>query len=79
MEKKGYRRRRRGTKDQLLINKMVLNDCKKKHTNLGMARIDYKKAYDMISHFWILETLELVQVSENTYCAVYQEIGRNLG
>ena len=58
---------------------MVLNDCRKKHTNLGMAWIDYKKAYDMISHFWILETLELVQVSENTCCAVYQEIGRNLG
>ena len=36
---------------------MVLNDCKKRHTNLEMTWIDYKKAYDMI--------LGLVQVSEN--------------
>ena len=44
---------------------MVLNNCKKIHTNLGMAWIDYKKAYDMIPHSWILESLGLVQVSEN--------------
>ena len=44
---------------------MVLNDCKKRHTNLGMGWIYYKKAYDMIPHSWILESLGLVQVSEN--------------
>ena len=49
-EQKGCRRNSRGTKDQLLIDKMVLNDCKKRHTNLVMAWIDYKKAYDMIPH-----------------------------
>ena len=27
--------------------------------------MDYKKAYAMIPHSWILESLELVQVSEN--------------
>ena len=36
----------KGTKDQLLLDKMVLNDCKKRHTNLGIAWIEYKKAYD---------------------------------
>ena len=60
VEQKGCRRNSRGTKDQLLIDKMVLNDCKKRHTNLGMAWIDYKKAYDMIPHSWILESLGLV-------------------
>ena len=64
-EQKGCRRNIRETKDQLLIDKMVLNDCKKRHTNLGMAWIDYKKAYDMILHSWILERLGLVQVAEN--------------
>ena len=54
----------RGTKDQLLIDKTILRDCKKRHTNLGMAWIDYKKAY-MVPHSWILESLELVQVSDN--------------
>ena len=26
-----------GTKEQLLIDNMVLNDCKNRHTNLGMV------------------------------------------
>ena len=44
---------------------MVLNDCKKRHNDLEMAWIDCKKAYDMIPHSWILESLGLVQVSKN--------------
>ena len=44
VEQKGCRRNSRGTKDQLLIDKTVLNDCKKSYTNLRMAWIDYKKA-----------------------------------
>ena len=30
-----------------------------------MVWIDYRKAYDIIPNFWILQSLELVQVSEN--------------
>ena len=41
-----------------------MNDCKKRLANLGMTCIGLKKAYKMISHFWIL-SLELVRVSEN--------------
>ena len=65
VEQKGCRRNIRGKKDQLLLDKMVPNDCKKRHTNLEMTWIDYKKGYAMIPHSWILESLELVQVSEN--------------
>ena len=36
VERKGCRRKSRGTKDQLLINKMVLADCERKHKNLAM-------------------------------------------
>ena len=53
----------RGTKVQLLIDKMMLCDCRKRHKSLGMAWIDYKKAHDMVPHSWILESLEIVQVS----------------
>ena len=42
-EQKGCRKGSRGTKDQLLIDKTVLRDCKKRHTNLAMAWIHYKK------------------------------------
>ena len=65
VEQKGCRKKSCGKKDQLLIDKMVLNDCKKVHTNLGMVWIYYQKAYDMIPHSWILQSLGLVQVSEN--------------
>ena len=34
---KGRKKKSRGTKDQLLIDKMILRDCRKRHTNLGMA------------------------------------------
>ena len=50
IEQKGCRRKSRDTKDQLLIDKMVLADCKRKHENLAMAWVDYKKAYDMVPH-----------------------------
>ena len=39
-----------GTKDELLIDKMVLRNCKRQMmTVLGMAWIDYKNAFDMVS------------------------------
>ena len=39
-----------GNKDQLSIDKTILQDRRKRHTNQGMAWIDYKKAYDTIPH-----------------------------
>ena len=65
VEQKGCTRKSRGTKDQLLIDKMVLADCKRKHKNLAMAWVDYKKAYDMVSHSWIIERLKMARVVEN--------------
>ena len=48
----------------LLIDKTILRDCRKRHTNQEMAWIYYKKAY-IVPHSWILESLEFVQVSDN--------------
>ena len=47
-EQKRCKRGSRGTKDQVSIDKTVLKDCKKRHTNLSMAWIDYRKAYDLV-------------------------------
>lgn len=63
-EQKGCIRNKLGTKDQLLINKTILEDCKRRGKNLSMAWIDYKKAFDSIPHSWILKCLELYNVSE---------------
>ena len=64
-EQKGCRRKTRGTKDQLLIDKLVLKDCKKRCTNLSMAWIDYRKAYDMVPHSWIVECMSMFRIAEN--------------
>ena len=64
-EQKGCKRVSRGTKDQLLINKSVLKDCKKRHANLSMVWIDYRKAYDLVSHSWVNEYMEMFGIAKN--------------
>ena len=64
-EQKGCRRESRGTKDQLLIDKTILKDCRKRRTNLAMAWIHYRKAYDFVPHSWILECLDLLGIADN--------------
>ena len=65
-QQKGCRRKCRGTKDQLLIDKMVMMNSKRRNTNLSMAWIDCKKTFDMISHSWLIECLEIYGAEENT-------------
>ena len=64
-EQNGCRRRTRGTKDQLLIDKAILMACKRRHTHMTMAWIDYKKAYDIVPHSWIVECLEMSGIANN--------------
>ena len=44
-EQKGNRTKSRGMKDQLLIDKMILRNAKRRKTNLHVAWIDYKKSF----------------------------------
>ena len=62
---KGCRKRSRGTKDQLLIDKMIIRNCKRRQTGLAMGWIDYKKAYDMVPHSWITKCLSMFKVADN--------------
>ena len=64
-EQKGCKKKSRGTKDQLLIDKTILCDSRKRHTNLGMAWFDYKKSHNIVPHSRILQGLELAQVSDS--------------
>ena len=64
-EKKCCRRKSRGTKDQLLIDKTVLKDCRKRRKNLAMTWTDYRKAYDFLPHSWILECLDMLGIADN--------------
>ena len=61
-ERKGNRRKSRGTKDQLLIDKMMLRNAKRRKTNLHVALIDCKKAFESLPHSWITKSLEMLGV-----------------
>ena len=44
-EQKGCRRKSRGRKGQLPIDKTILKDCMKRRANIAIAWIDYRKAH----------------------------------
>ena len=65
LEQKGVRRKARGCKDQLLLDKVIMENAKKRSRNLSMMWIDYKKAYDSVPHSWIIECLKMYKLNEN--------------
>ena len=52
---------------------MITSDARKHKKNLSMNWIDYKKAYDMVPHSWLLEVVELLGVAENLAERVVKE------
>src|SRR5450631_3979353 len=62
-EQKGCASNCRGAKDQLLTDKAVVKNCKRRNTNLHMVWIDYKKAYDRVPHSWLIECMNLYKVN----------------
>ena len=63
LEQKGFRCGSYFCKDQLMVNKMILENFKKRKQNLICVWIDYKKAFDSVPHEWILRSSELFKVS----------------
>ena len=49
-EQKGFRKRSRSTKDRLLVDKIVLRNCRRRSCGLGMAWADYRKVYDLLPY-----------------------------
>ena len=72
-KQKGCRRKSRATKDQLLIDKTILKDCRKRRTNLAIAWIDYRKACDFVPHSWILECLDMLGIPDNVISFFYRK------
>ena len=64
-EQKGCRKGLIGINDLLYIDRAVIKAVKSRNKNIAMAWIDYKKAYDMVPHLWIIECLDLLWVAEN--------------
>lgn len=72
-EQKGSRKGCRGTKEQLMIDKMVMKNCRRV-TNLAVCWIDFKKAYDMVPHSWIKQCMEWFGVADNIRRTVKKSI-----
>ena len=61
---KGCRWKCKGTGDLLFTDKIILREVQMRKKNLGVAWVDYKKAYDMVPHPCIVECFGMVGVSE---------------
>ena len=62
-EQKRYKKGSYGSKDHLLIDKMLLENSRSRHRNLSTAWIDYRKAFDSVPHTWILKVLQMYKMS----------------
>ena len=62
VEQAGGKKGSWGCTDQLLINKMVFDEVREYRRNLFSMYFDYKKAFDSISHTWLIEALKLAKV-----------------
>ena len=62
----GCKRNSRRTKDELLSDKAVLRDSKRRITHIAKAWINYRMVYNMIPHSWISKCLKLFIFAEKT-------------
>ena len=62
-EQKVCKKESYGCKDQLSINKMLLENRSFCHRNLSTAWVDYRKAFDNVSHTWIFKVLQTYKIS----------------
>lgn len=74
-EQKGCRKNSRGTKDQLLIDKAVLKQAKLMKHSLSMAWVDYRKAYDLVPHSWLLKMMDLSKIAGNLKDLIANSMG----
>ena len=59
-----------GTVEQLLINKSILKEVRLMRRNLVTVWLDYRKAFDSISHSWLLHALKLAKLPNHLLMAI---------
>ena len=64
-EQKGWRMKSKGSGNQLYIDRMLLQEVKKRKKNLVMGWINYQKAYDMVPYSWLMESLNMMGIAKN--------------
>ena len=61
-KQKGIMLGSKGPKSQLLIDKMVCKDSRKRTKNLAVAWVNFQKAFDSVPHSWLLEVLQFTSL-----------------
>ena len=64
----------KGPKHQLLFDQLEAKDARSRRTNLAMAWIDYKKAYDSVPHSCIPECLRLYKINPRLVTFIRQSM-----
>ena len=54
----------RGTAELLYKDQHILDESQTRRKNLAMVWIDYKKAYDMVPHSWMINSLKMYKISD---------------
>ena len=65
----------KGCKDQLMISKVIYEECRRRNSNLSIAWIDYQKVFDSVPHSWVEKTIALVGVNSKIvgFCKLSME------
>ena len=61
---KGCLKGTRGTDNLICIDQHTLKESKARRKNIAMIWIDFKKAYDIIPQFWIVDNLKMCKISD---------------
>jgi hypothetical protein len=76
-EQKGCHPGSKGCKDQLIISKVIHEDCRKRNKKLSIAWIEYQKAFDSVSHSWVETSIALVRLNSKIvtrrFCKLFME------
>jgi hypothetical protein len=74
-EQNGCHSGSKGCKDQLLISKAILKECKKIRKKLNMAWIAYQNAFDCVPHSWMEKSTDLIGENNKTvkFCKLPME------
>jgi len=57
----------RGCEDQLLVSKMIISLVKEHQMYLCTAWIDFEKAFESLSHTWIVTVIEMYRIQAGLF------------